>query len=296
MGKGDRKTRKGKIFNSSFGKKRPRKKELHENKIQGDEPKLVSTFIFNKKTGETLISFRGEDIIKPVDPVKYYKDNFIVKQMIMRGIPKEELNGKTKPSDKNMEIFIEANQLWNKQYTQIKKTPIPENLIKLLSTTKKADQEKLLKGVELTPDLIAALIFEASEKHGYRMSQYRTDIPQKGIDESDLPKAFMEQEDGTVKKFGKSDLSDGQLKQAIQHRRVTIGKFLERGDVWHCFFTNYKSLRGEEKWLGKKQPHYHYVSSGFGLEKKKVIKELRSENYNIKNFHVALKGYGNQPE
>lgn len=296
MGKGDKKTRKGKLFNGSYGKKRPRKKKSRKIKNQSNDSKMIFTKIFNKKTGEALFKFSDQNIVESVDPVKYYKDFFIVKQMIMLGVPNDELNGKTKPTEEGKQIFIKAHKLWNDKYTQIKSTQIPENLIKLLSTTKKSEQESLLKGIDLTPDLIAALIFEASEKYGYKLSQYKTEIPQKGIDLSKMPFAYEVKVSGEVKKIGKTELSDGQLKQAIKHRKVTIGKFLEKGDIWHCFFTNYKSLSGEETWLGQKQPHYHYVSSGYGIEKKKVIKELQSDNYKIKSYHVGLKDYGNQPE
>lgn len=253
------------------------------------------TKIFNKKTGEAMFRFSDKDIVS-VDPIKYYGDFFIVKQMILRGVPDDELNGKTAPSEKSKEIFIESTKLWLEKLNQIRSVEIPEDLIKLLSTTKKADQEKLLKDIELTPDLIAAFIFEACENHGYKFSQYKNEIPQKGLDISKLPLAYEVKEDGEVKIAGSTELSDGQLKQAMEHKKVTIGKFLEKDDDWHCFFTNYKSLRGEESWLGKNQPHFHYISSGFGLSKEQVIKELKSKKYKLKNMHVTLKEYGNQPE
>ncbi len=300
MGKGDKKTKRGKIYKGSYGnctRKKKRKRILRNTISLTNENIMIFKKIFNKKTGEALFSFSEHDTIESVDPVRHYKDFFVVKLMIMRGIPNEELNGKTKPSEESKKVFIEAVQLWNEKYTEIKSTPIPDNLIQLLSTTKKSEQEKLLKGIELTPALLAAFIFESYEKYGYKLSQYKTEIPQKGVDLSKMPFAYEVKENGNVKSFGKTGLSDGQLRQAIKHRKVTIGKFLEKGDIWHCFFTNYKSLAGEETWLGKNQPHYHYISNSFGLDKEKVIKELKSDKYNLGNLpHIKLTEYGNQPE
>ena len=258
---------------------------------------MIFKKFYNKKNGEAVFSFSNRENIESVDPVKYYGDFFILKQMIIRGIPEYELKGKMKPSEEIKKVFIESVELWKEKLAEIKRITIPINLNKILSTTKKSQQEKLLKGINLTPDLFAAFIFEASEKHGYKLSQYKTEIPQKGIDMSIMPFAYEVKENGHVKTFGKTELSDGQLKQAIKHRKVTIAKILEKEDVWHCFFTNYKSLNGEETWLDEKQPHYHYISNGFGLTKEKVIKELKSEKYNLGNLpHIKLAEYGNQPE
>lgn len=64
-----------------------------------------------------------------------------------------------------------------------------------------------------------------------------------------------------------------------------------------AFFATYKSFRGEETWLGEKQPHYHYISSGFGIERKEVVKQLKSKKYKLGNLpHIKLEEYGNQPE
>lgn len=256
---------------------------------------MIYQEITNKKTGEKLIGFIGEDFER-LNPIKYYGDSFIVKKMILQGIPMEELNGEGKISEKSKSIFIESVKQWKEKESEINQTQIPANLIGLLSTNKKGDQEKLLKGLNLNPDILVALLFKAYSDFGYTLSQYSSEIPQKGVDLSKMPFAY-EVKDEAVKVFGNTELSDGQLRQAIQHRKVIVAKFLDNGDRWHCFFTTFKSLRGEETWLGQNQPHFHYISNYFGLTREKVIEELKSEKYKLGNLpHIKLSEYGNQPE
>jgi ribosomal small subunit protein bTHX len=300
MGKGDKKTKRGKIFKKSFGKLRMKKKQINPSSISKktdtNDQILVRT-ILNKKTGEKLVSIRQKDTFELVDPIKYYGDYYVTSHMIKSGISKSELYGKVKPSEKGKKLFIEGKILWNKKLAEIKKINIPKNLIDLLSTTKKSEQVKLLKGVVLTTDLLAALIFEACENYGYKLSQYKSEIPQDQFDSKKMPLAYEVQDNGDVKKIGKTELSDGQLKQAINQRKMTISKFLEKDDVFHCFFTNQNSLNGVETWLGKKQPHFHYISNTFGLKKEKILKELSSKKYKLGNLpHLKITDYGKQPE
>lgn len=255
---------------------------------------MIQREIINKRTGEKLIMFEDGDF-ENVKPTKHYGDSFVVKQMVLRGVPPEEMNGEAKPSEKSKSIFIEAVKQWNEMLKGFKGTQLPPNLIKVLDTYKKSEQEALLKGIILTPDILMAFLVKAEES-GYTLSQYSSEFTQKGVDTSKMPLAY-EVKNGEVKIFGKTELSDGQLKQAIEHRKVKIGKILDRENNWHCLFTTFKSLRGEETWLSEKQPHYHYLSSGFGLERTYLIEQLKSEQYKLGNLpHIKLEEYGNQPD
>lgn len=256
---------------------------------------MIRREIINKKTGEKLIMFEDADF-EYEKPVKHYGDGFIVKQMVINGIPEDELNGKSKPTEKSKQIFIEAVKNWNEMLADFKKVKLPEELIKLFGTTKKNDQKNLLKNVVLNPDILMALLIKADEL-GYTLSQYKSEYSQKGLDLSKMPFAYEVQDDGSVKTFGITELSEGQLKQAIEHRKVKVAKFLDKGSEWHCFFATYKSFRGEETWLGEKQPHYHYISNSFGIERDEVVKQIKSEKYKLGNLpHLKLEDYGNQPD
>ncbi|RYD53439.1 MAG: hypothetical protein EOP52_04715 [Sphingobacteriales bacterium] len=69
-----------------------------------------------------------------------------------------------------------------------------------------------------------------------------------------------------INKVGDTDLTDGQLRQAIDHRKVIVAKFFDNGDQWHCLFFTYESLGGKESW-NDGQPHYHYIYDKFGLSR-----------------------------
>jgi len=301
MGKGDMKTRRGKICRGTYGKLRPRKKGSsatigthHKSK---KENVVRITTITDKKTGESVRMVRQPDEFVTKEPRKYYRDVKVTGHLVRSGIPEEELFGREPKSEKGKKAFVEAMLLWKEQELEVDSSELPKDFITLLSTTKKSDQEKLVRGKVLTPKLSAALIYEACEKHGYTLRHVRHDIPQKGLDVEKMPKVAIIQEDGIVKKLGKTEMSDGQIKQAVEHRKVTLAKFLEKGDHWHCFFTLFKSLRGEEMWQGEGQPHYHYISDSCGIPKEEVIKQLKSEKYKLGNLpHIKLEEYGKQPD
>ncbi len=60
-----------------------------------------------------------------------------------------------------------------------------------------------------------------------------------------------------------------------------IAKFIEIVNEWHCFFTNYKSLKGKEISYKGGQPNYHYISDKWGLTKEQVIEQLSSRKYKL---------------
>ncbi len=256
------------------------------------EPNLIQTQIINKETGEKLIVFSHGDIID-VDPIKHYKNSHIVKNMIISGVPNEELIGKDDVSDFGKKKFIEANEMWYEFYNKIIKTEIPHNLLDLLLAKKKNEQKCLLKRVPLTADIILAFILKAYKDYGFLFSEYRSETFPKSIDSTQMPFAYSF-ENGKVNKYGETSLSDGKLKQAIKQRKVIVAKFLDDGTNWHCFIVTYKSLRGEETWKNG-QPHYHYVSNKFNLTKEEVIQQIKSGEYPDTSVHIELLDYGAQP-
>lgn len=187
-------------------------------------------------------------------------------------------------------IVKRAEKSWKKILQRVMATKIPHELFQLLETTSKKEQEALLRGLKFSSDQFIAFIYKAFLDHRFTFSQYTAEFSQKGIKEGDLPLiAYVEDEKLEI--VGNSPLSEGQLKQAIQHRKRTISKFFDRGTVWHCFFITYKSLRGEERWR-EGQPHYHYISDKFGLERSDVINQLKSESYKLSSLpHIDLLGY-----
>jgi hypothetical protein len=255
---------------------------------------MIRREIINKKTGEILISFEDEDF-EYENPVKHYEEGFVVKQMVLKGVPDNEMEGITEPSKESEKIFIEAVIESKKMIQKFKEIKVPVNLAKLFGSNKKAVQEVLLKGLVLTPDILMGFLIKAEES-GYTLSQYISEHSPKGVDMSKMPLAYRVKKDGEVQTLGKTELSDGQLKQALENRKVTVAKFLDKVDEWHCFFVTFRSLKGGETWLGEKQPHYHYISNTFGLTRDEVVKQIKSEKYKLGSLpHIKLEGYGNQP-
>ncbi|WP_346883642.1 hypothetical protein [uncultured Algibacter sp.] len=257
---------------------------------------MILTEIKNKKTGEVLIKAQQEDF-EYQNPIEYYKGEIILNQMINYGISPDIINNNEELSDKDTELFNKAVEFWIKYKRKFDNINIPNELIKLLLSKKKAIQKDLLQGMVLTPNILTAFIFKAYEKYGYTLSQYTSEFNQKNIDLSKMPFAYRVKDNGEVEVIGETELSDGQLKQALEHRSVKIAKFLDKGNDWHCFFITFQSIGGRETWLGKKQPHYHYISNHFGIKREKVIEQLKSRKYKLGNLpHIKLIEYGNQPE
>jgi len=167
---------------------------------------------------------------------------------------------------------------WKEHYAKIMSTEIPPNLISLLTCNSKSEQEKLLKGQELTSDTLSALIFKAYSDLDFTFSHYSAEHHHKGLEEDELPEVVEVRKD-KVDKVGESKLTDGQLKQAVSQRKVVVSKFLDRDDCWHCFFLTFKSIKGEER--GEYGPHLHYVSDKFGMTRERVLTNLRDRKYNL---------------
>lgn len=227
-----------------------------------------------------------------VNPVEYYSTSFIetnftmMKRLILLEKPPIpiEIIEKT--------VMKEAVKDWEKKLEKILNTEFPKAFISILSAQSKKEQVRLLKEQSITPEELLAFIFKASMDYGFTISQYRAEYNHKGLDESKMP-AFLRIEDNKVFKIGQTSFSDGQLKQAVENRKVTISKFLDNGSDWHCFILTYDSLRGKDSWKDG-QPHYHYISNKFGIPREKVVEELKSRKYKLNNLpHIDLIDYRN---
>jgi hypothetical protein len=131
--------------------------------------------------------------------------------------------------------------------------------------------------------------------NGYTLSQYSSEFQASDVDKEKMPYAYMLNENGEIQKFGKTELTDRQLKQALEQRSVKIAKIIEKDGEWHCFFITFNSIDGKENWRDG-QPHFHYISNFFGIKKEDVIEQIKSKKYKLGNLpHIALTDYGVQP-
>lgn len=242
------------------------------------------------KASETAYytAYIGTDV-EYVDPTAYYAATTV--RMFRDMILDQSVGGatRTKVAFANMIAKIQ----WQTQYNEIKETKLPEGLTEVLTVTSKKEQVKRLQELKLEPLQLIRFIFVAADSFGYKFSQYTIDHNQTGIPTGSLP--TITHIDGTeVKTVGETTLTEGQLKQSVEHKKRMIAKFLDKGNEWHCFFINHSSIAGTESWKGG-QTHYHYISDKFGMSRSDVLKELMKPKYQLGSLpHIDLLGYGSQ--
>lgn len=183
-------------------------------------------------------------------------------------------------NEKQKFILKESLKGWKKWYENIMRTEINPNLISLINS-KKATQIKLLKSISIRQEEITAFIIKSFIVYGFKFSQYRTEHQQKDIEIEKLNGIAFIDEKGKVNSNEKSGLTKGQIKQAINHRVVTIAKFIDKNEEWHCFISNYKSLGGKELQYKNGRKHLHYISSKWGLDREYVLNELKKRKYKL---------------
>lgn len=242
------------------------------------------TEIINKKTGEKYMSFGGDDIEK-VNPAKHYYEACLISKMMI--LFPDETSGRKKATEKAAENLIKVSEFCGNHIDEIRKISIPDELIQLLKSSKKSTQKKLLNRLRITPDIFKSFLLEAGNQ-GFLFSQYMSEHQSSAINNDEMPLAYTKLDDNSIKIIGDTNLSKGQLKQALEQRSVKVANFLEKEDEWHCFFLTYNSLGGKENWQNG-QPHFHYLSNLFGFLKKDVIKQIKSKKYNLGNLpHISI--------
>jgi hypothetical protein len=123
-----------------------------------------------------------------------------------------------------------------------------------------------------------ALIYRAWEEFGYTYSVYTAEHYPAGHDVRKMPRMANIEDDQEVQIIGDTSLSTGQIRSVIKQRTVTIAKVLDKGEIWHCFYCTYKSVNGQET---GNMPHIHYISSGWGMSREKVIAEFKKGKYSL---------------
>lgn len=236
---------------------------------------------------------RQIDDFEYVNPIEHIASIFISSSMsfdrdilLMKGLQVPEVL---------MERFLfkEAVKEWHKENKRYQSIEVPKALYTLLEAKSKKDQVNALNGLSLTADELISFIFMAFEKYGYRYSQYTAHHHHKGLDESQLPKLIHIEDDGSVTSIGKTNLTKGQQKQAVEHRKVTVSKFIDLGSSWHCFFLTFQSLKGKESYKDG-QPHLHYISDKWNIPRNDVVSQLTNKDYSLPSLpHIDFHTHRN---
>lgn len=203
--------------------------------------------IYNEN-GQGFTRVFSSDKIENVNPKEYYKNYELEKRAT---VLRDLLNAKdpvlTSKLDKSF-FLKQAEETLVGFFENFENIEIHENFHKLLQTTRKKDQVNLLKGLTINPDQLMSLILISRETYGFTYSKYRFENLPNGLEGKKLPELIQKNEDGSIKKIGDSDLTDGELKNIIEHRKVIIAHFFDKGETWNCFFTTYNSIGGKENW------------------------------------------------
>lgn len=271
-------------------------KEVEKRPILNGLERVASSIKIADPDGDGFYRIFWDDKVEMVNPVEYYEHVELEKRAT---IYKDYLAMKDPNLYKNLSsdfyIKFAKEEIEKERFWEVKEqTEIPDNLLKLLETTKKREQISLLKGVSINPDQLIALIFKSFKEYHYLYSRYRFENPPKDLTDKKKPKIADISKDGVIKTIGETDLTNGQIKKLINERKVIIAHFLDKGGDWHCFFITYNSIDGKENYKDG-QPHFHYISSAFGITRMDFIKSMENGNYKSTSIHIDLLEYGNQP-
>jgi hypothetical protein len=242
------------------------------------------------ENGEGFTRVFSSDKVEKVNPIEFYKSAELEKRAV------DLLSGKDPflASMVSTDFYLKNAKIGLDEFFEaFEKTEVDVKLLELLKTGRKKDQISLLKGIKFNPDQLMSLIFKSYSDFGLLYSKYLFKNLPAGLEGKKLPKMFRMEEDGTIKKVGETDLSDGELKNVIEHRKVIVSHFFESDELWHCFFITYNSIGGKENWK-EGQAHFHYISSAFGITKEAFIESMRSGKYKSTPVHIDLLDYGKQ--
>lgn len=186
-------------------------------------------------------------------------------------------------------IRKEAEDMTEAILTETENEPLPSQLTDLFEKDlKKKDQISLLKGLSITTKQLGAIFLQAG-KRGYKFSCYRFKGKPKQYLEKDLPSFIRLLDDGSVDTWGKTTLTEGQLRDLIQSSEFLVARILDNGKHWLCFLQNSKSLQGKERGEFGSQPHIHYFSDSFGVTKEDFVKCVKTGHYPPTPVHILLK-------
>ena len=83
-----------------------------------------------------------------------------------------------------------AQAEWEEEYQEIKAIHVHDNLAKLLESTSKREQVKLMRDISLQSYELLAFIFRAWEKYGFAYSQYGATHNPNGLSGAKFPTVF----------------------------------------------------------------------------------------------------------
>lgn len=172
----------------------------------------------------------------------------------------------------------------------MEKIKVPEKIIDIINNDyKKKEQEKELKGLELTIEELCAVFLYAS-KNNYKYSSIKFEGTPKDYKDKDLPSFAYIDDEGNVHKDKETELTDAQIKALIKQSPVIYAQIFDNGTHWFCFLRTFRGLKGEESGPQGSKPHLHFLSDKNGGTKEELIKCIKNGNYPAAKIHIPLVG------
>lgn len=244
--------------------------------------------LFNIKEKDfSIIINEMEQGIEYVDPISYIKA-YHIRSIIPTYIHLIEnlLGFCPKSWFKNIKSI--ADEIAKRQIEEAKEMALPLQLYDILEKNLyKREQVRCLKGVDLSPLHLGAVFIQAGVR-GYKFSNYCYKGKPRHFSEKDLPSFIFLRDDGNLDIYGKTSLTDGQLKDYIRSSKFILARILDKGEHWHCFYQTKSGIQGKE--IGKfgSQPHIHYISDAFGVSREDFIKALKGGKVPSSEVHILL--------
>lgn len=238
--------------------------------------------------GLTYVITTMEDV-EDIDPIEYFI-NYYAKtwEPIVCQSQKDKPKGLDIPDHLNPQLL--SLYFAKLMVLRTMSKELPSFLSSLIDKDlKKNEQEKLLKGAEITIEQLGSLFYQAVEK-GYKFSSYKIQLKPKDFESRKLPHFAYYDKDGNLVKNGVTDLTEGEIKDLIDKSSFLLVRILDNGKHWHCFFQTRKGLLGKEPGRLGSKSHLHYISDSFGISKEDFVNELKtSGKYKSTSVHILLR-------
>ena len=211
--------------------------------------------------------------------ISYYAESVLI----------NELGNCLHDSNKNHCINLDGVfDVAKKMLDEYSKVDIPECFEAILeSDLSKNEQERLLKGVTLTDREWDAIFYKAEEKE-YTYSFYKYVAPLTSVEGKTVPNFIYKNEDGKVKYFGDSTLSDKHMAHIVENTKTIIARIIDKDEHWHCFVQTLKGVKGHEGGRLGSKPHIHYISDKFGISRDDLVAQIHEGHYPTDSIHILL--------
>ncbi|MDO6431530.1 hypothetical protein Q4E93_13075 [Flavitalea sp. BT771] len=219
-----------------------------------------------------------------VNPIEKVREVYITQCMLLaeNGIKHPRFAKEDLSNEETLQQGQEEGvRLFKLHFSEAMSLPIHEELFKLLSLHKKKRQLAEINKIAalgLFSNVLMAFIYRAYLDYGYTYSMYTGERLPTGLDPNEWPSAAIVEKDGSTRVWGETNLTNGQIRAAMQQRSYVVGRFLDKGPEWHCFIYTMKAVNGQERGEG---PHIHYISNAWGHDRSTVVQQIKIGDYRL---------------